>query len=42
MNCIKMLDDGNLPLSNNPEYKKEKQSFDKFIEHWKDIAMVNW
>ena len=40
MNCIKMLDDGKLSLSNNSGYKKEKLSFDKFIEHWRDIAAV--
>lgn len=38
MNCIKMLDDGKLSLSNNPGYKKEKHSFDKFIEHWNKTA----
>ncbi len=38
MNCIKMLDGGSLPISNNSSYKKEKESFDKFIEHWRNTA----
>jgi cellobiose epimerase len=40
MNCIKMLDDGNLSPLNNPGYKKEKYNFDKFIEHWMNITAV--
>jgi len=40
MNCIKMLDDGTLPIANIPGYKKEKHSFDKFIEYWNKIARV--
>lgn len=38
MNCIKMLDDGRPSLLNNAGYKKEKNSFDEFIKHWKDVV----
>lgn len=38
MNCIKVLDDGSLPVSNKNSYKKEKEHFDKFLNHWKQTA----
>lgn len=38
MNCIKMLDDGTFCLLCNRSYKKERQKFYKFIEHWEQIA----
>jgi hypothetical protein len=39
MNCIKMLSDENFPLMKSSEgFKKEKNNFDEFIEHWKNSA----
>jgi len=38
MNCIKMLDDGTLSISNSKGFIKEKEHFHKFISHWKNIA----
>lgn len=38
MNCIKIFDDGSLPISYKNEFKKEKEHFDTFINHWKNTA----
>lgn len=40
MNCIKMLDDGTFCLLCSRNYKKERQNFHKFLEHWKRIAKI--
>jgi mannobiose 2-epimerase len=38
MNCIKMLDDGTLSVSKSKGFIKEKEHFNKFIYHWKNLA----
>lgn len=38
MNCIKMLDDGTLTISNQKRFLKEKEHFNNFISHWKNLA----
>lgn len=39
MNCIKMLDDGTLSISNQKGFKKEKEHFNKFINHWQQVSI---